>query len=54
VANKELPKHLRSMPGGAHFIIIPAFVRGVGPRLYSIDNAVDGKTGRHRYRYTSH
>jgi hypothetical protein len=52
-ANKELPKHLASMPGGAHSIIIPAFVRGVGPRLYSIDNVVDGKTGRHRYRYTS-
>ncbi len=53
-ANKELPKHLASTPGGAHFIIIPAFVRGVGPRLYSIDNIVDGKTGRHWYRYTSH
>lgn len=53
-ANKELPKHLASMPGGAHFIIVPAFVRGVGPRLYSIDNVVDGKTGRHWYRYTSY
>jgi hypothetical protein len=53
-ANKELPKHLASMPGGAHFIIIPAFVRGVGPRIYSIDNLVDRKTGRHWYRYTSH
>jgi hypothetical protein len=53
-ANKELPKHLASMPGGAHSIIVPAFVRGVGPRLYSIDNAVDGKTGQHWYRYTSY
>jgi hypothetical protein len=53
-ANRELPKHLASMPGGAHFIIIPAFVRGVGPRLYSIDNLVDGNTGRHWYRYTSY
>jgi len=54
VANKELPRHLASMPGGAHFIIVPAFVRGVGPRLYSIDNAIDGKTGRHWYRFTRH
>jgi hypothetical protein len=53
-ANKELPKHLASMPVGAHFIIVPAFVRGVGPRLYSIDNVVDGKTGRHWYCYTRH
>jgi hypothetical protein len=53
-ANKELPKHLARMPVGAHFIIIPAFVRGVGARLYSIDNLVDRKTGRHWYRYTSH
>jgi hypothetical protein len=54
VANKELPRILASMPGGAHFIIIPAFLRGVGPRVYTIDNVVDGKTGRHWYRYTRH
>jgi hypothetical protein len=54
VATRELPKHLASMLGGAHFIIVPAFVRGVGPRLYSIDNIVHGKTGRHWYRFTSH
>jgi hypothetical protein len=53
-ANKELPKHLMSTPGGAHFIIVPAFVRGIGARLYSIDNVVDRKTRRHWYRYTSH
>jgi hypothetical protein len=53
-ANKELPKHLASTPGGAHSIIVPAFVRGVGPRLYSIDNVVDRKTRRHWYRYTSY
>ncbi len=53
-ANKELPRHLASMPGGAHFIIIPAFIRDIGPRLYSIDNIVDRKTRRHWYRYTSH
>jgi len=54
VANKELPRHLARMPGGAHFIIVPAFVRGVGSRLYSIDNVVDRTTQRHWYRYTSH
>jgi hypothetical protein len=53
-ANKELPRHLARTPGGSHFIIIPAFVRGVGSRLYSIDNVVDQRTGRHWYRYTSH
>lgn len=53
-ANKELPRHLARMPGGGHFIIIPAFVRGVGCRLYSIDNVVDRRTKRHWYRYTSH
>lgn len=40
-ANKQLPKHLVRMPGGAHFIVVPAFVRGVGSRLYSIDNVLD-------------
>jgi len=53
-ATRELRKHLASVPGGGHFIIIPAFVRGLGSRLYSIDNVVDRKTGQHRYRYTSH
>ena len=54
VANRELPRYLARMPGGAHFIIVPAFVRGVGSRLYSIDNVVDRRTKRHWYRYTSH
>jgi hypothetical protein len=53
-ATRELPKHLVSVPGGGHFILVPAFVRGVGPRFYSIDNVVDRETGEHRYRYTSH
>jgi hypothetical protein len=53
-ANKELPRHLARIPGGAHFIIVPAFVRGVGSRLYSIDNVVDRRTQRHWCRYTSH
>jgi hypothetical protein len=52
--NEQLPKHLASMPYGGHFIIIPAFVRGVGPRLYSIDNVVNRKTGQHWYRFASH
>ena len=53
-ANKELPKHLARTPSGAHFIIIPAFVRNVDSRLYTIDNVVDSRTGKHWYRYTSH
>ena len=52
-ANRELPRHLSRTPSGAHFIIIPAFVRGVGSRVYSIDNVVERRTGRHWYRYTS-
>lgn len=53
-AVKQLPKHLARMPGGGHFIVIPAFVRGAGSRLYSIDNVVDRRTQRHWYRYTRH
>ncbi len=53
-ANKELPRHLLGVPGGAHFIIVPAFIRGVGARLYTIDKVVDRTTGKHWYRYTSH
>lgn len=52
-AIKELPRYLTSVPGG-HFIFIPAFVRGVGARLYSIDNVINPKTRQHMYRYTSH
>jgi hypothetical protein len=55
VASRELPKHLMRLPGGGgHSIIVPAFVRGIGSRLYSIDNAVDPRTKEHRFRYTSH
>ena len=53
-ASKELPSHLKSMPVGAHFIVVPAFLKGVGPRIYTIDNVIDRKTRQHRYRYTSH
>lgn len=50
-ANRELPRVLRTMPGRAHFIVVPAFIRHVGSRLYSIDNAIDD-AGRHAYRFT--
>jgi len=49
VASKELPPYPRRMPGGAHFIVCPAFIRGVGPRLYTIDYVVE--RGVHRARY---
>jgi hypothetical protein len=52
VATRELPRHLALTPGGTHFIIVPAFIRGIAPRLYTIDNVVDTKTGQHWYRYT--
>lgn len=55
-ANRELPRHLASIPGlnRAHFIIVPAFVRGRGARLYSIDNVINSKTRQHWYRFTRH
>lgn len=52
VANRELPRHLRGI--AAHFIVVPAFVQGVGARLYSIGNAVNAETGEHWYRFTSY
>lgn len=53
-ANAQLPRHLIHVPGRSHNILIPAFIDGVGSRVYSIDNAIDGKTGQAMYRYTSH
>jgi hypothetical protein len=53
VATRELPKHLTLLRSPMHFIVVPAFVRG-SPRLYSIDNVIDRKTGQHWYRYMSH
>lgn len=50
-ANKELPKHLRDI--GMHFILVPAFVRGFGSRLYSIDIVLDRRRHGLWYRYTS-
>ncbi|SNY53674.1 hypothetical protein SAMN05421748_114130 [Paractinoplanes atraurantiacus] len=52
-SNAQLPRHLYSTPGGQHFIVIPAFVRGIGRRFYSIDNVVERSTRRHWYRFTS-
>jgi len=52
VATKELPPHLARTPGGGHTIIVPAFVQGIGSRLYTID-IVDAKNRKHRYRFTS-
>jgi hypothetical protein len=54
VAARELPRYLARTPAGAHFIIIPAFVRGLGPRVYSIDNVIDRDTGSHRCRFTNY
>jgi hypothetical protein len=53
-ANSELPRHLLAIPGSfrSHSIIVPAFVRNVGFRLYSIDNLIQSETGQHWYRYT--
>lgn len=53
-ANKQLPNHLARTPGRAHFIVVPAFARGIGSRLYNIDNVLDPKTAKHWYRYASH
>lgn len=53
-ASRELPKYLARTPNGTHSIIIPAFVRGLGSRLYSIDNVVDPKSGQHSHRCVSH
>jgi hypothetical protein len=35
-------------------IIAPAFVKGIGSRLFTIDYMIDAKTGEHRYSYRSH
>jgi hypothetical protein len=38
------PRHLARIPGGAHFILVPADLKGVGSRLYTIDNVFDRTT----------
>lgn len=50
-ATRELPKYLIDIPDG-HFIVVPAFLKGIGSRLYSIDNVVHSKTKQHWFRYT--
>jgi hypothetical protein len=54
VATRELPRHLVLLQNPGHVIVGPAFIRGIGSRLYSIDNALDRKTGRHLYRFTNY
>jgi hypothetical protein len=53
-ATNQLPKHLQALAGGAHSIVIPAFIKDVGPRVYTIDNVVDPKTKEHSCRYENH
>jgi len=50
-ATRELPVHLAQIEGSAHSIIVPAYLRGQGARLFSIDNVLDRATGQHRYRF---
>jgi hypothetical protein len=45
-ATRELPKHLA--PGGAHVIIAPAFVHGVGACFYAF--RIEWRGGEPRYR----
>jgi hypothetical protein len=54
VAAVELPRHLEAIPDPSqrsHVILAPAFITGVGARLYTIDYARDVKTGQYHYRY---
>jgi hypothetical protein len=57
VATKELPRHLAAIPNPSyrsHVVIAPAFIKGIGSRLYTIDYVIDPGTGRHRGSYRSH
>jgi hypothetical protein len=57
VATRELPRHLAAIPDPSqrsHVIIAPAFIKGIGSRLYTIDYVIDARTGEHRYSYRSH
>jgi hypothetical protein len=57
VAAKELPRHLAAIPNPSqrsHVIIAPAFINGVGSRLFTIDYGIDTKTGKYRHSYMSH
>jgi len=54
VAIRDLPRHLVSVPGGGHSILAPAFLRGIGPRIYSIDTVVSRERQQLAYRFTKH
>jgi hypothetical protein len=57
VATRELPRHLAAIPDPSqrsHLIIAPAFIKGIGSRLYAIDYVIDAKTGEHRYSFRSY
>ena len=49
-ANRELPRYLTALPGGEHVIIAPAFIKGIGARLYSIENRPGPEKGQRWYR----
>jgi len=51
-ATRELPRHLVSV--GEHFIIAPAFLRGVGPMLYVLDHVFSKQGNQHAYRFVKY
>lgn len=53
-AIRELPRHMAAMPFGAHTILASAYLNGVGPRTYTVDNVIDPLTRQHFSRYTRH
>jgi hypothetical protein len=56
VAARELPRHLAAIPNPSqrsHVIIAPAFIKGIGPRLFTIDYGINAKTGKYLYSYRS-
>jgi hypothetical protein len=57
VAARELPRHLEAIPNPSqrsHVIIAPAFIKGIGSRLFTIDYGIDAKTGKYHHSYRSH
>jgi hypothetical protein len=54
VASRELPRHLRLMPVGAHFIVAPAFISKVGAQLFGVEVIEDRRTGHRAFRYMTH
>ena len=51
-ATRELPRHLAAMHFGTHTILASAYLNGVGPRTYTVDNVIDPLTRQHFSRYT--